>query len=470
LAGATVYGTVRDETGAQMEISGYARLEGNQTSSEVNVVNGQYTIPVPLPSGQSSGEFNLNIDSDMFAPEYLRPNPVGPITVSEGDSIEINMVAYSTDSKIYGIITQNNQTPDREYAFDLSCMQYGYTRAVSSAETGFFSVDVRSGDVYDIMLNNNPDWGTPLPDGYIIEFGNYRQASPGDTVYFNMIPSGNLLSGNLGFDEGDPVNFDRWNFMINVQDTNWNWYGVNPENDGSYALPVPDGTYEINLWNSDNQYLPYPAAITGVTVAQDTISDLNFTLNYAHAVIQIKIIDGPIPPWYTWYDVHTTGEWPNIYQTSGEFNQIDSTITLHVCEGSWNLSAPFYDPNYVVSLEDTLIEITEVDSFYYVEYRYQNISGINKTAEVPQKYYLDQNYPNPFNPETTIRYGLPVSGNVKITVYNMLGEKTDILVDKMQTAGKYEVKWHSGNRASGVYFYQIQVGRYNQIQKMILIK
>jgi hypothetical protein len=88
---------------------------------------------------------------------------------------------------------------------------------------------------------------------------------------------------------------------------------------------------------------------------------------------------------------------------------------------------------------------------------------------------LNQNYPNPFNPITTITYQIPERGFVTLKVYDILGREVATLVNEEKTAGSYEVQFnsHSGNvrnLTSGIYFYQLKVGVYEETKKMILLK
>ncbi|HEX7357277.1 MAG TPA: M1 family aminopeptidase [Ignavibacteriaceae bacterium] len=95
---------------------------------------------------------------------------------------------------------------------------------------------------------------------------------------------------------------------------------------------------------------------------------------------------------------------------------------------------------------------------------------IEVVISLPDKYELQQNYPNPFNPTTTIKYQIPVSGNVTLTLYNTLGQEILQLVNGLQNAGVYEVKFDGSNLTSGIYFYQLESGTFSQIRKLVLIK
>ncbi len=88
----------------------------------------------------------------------------------------------------------------------------------------------------------------------------------------------------------------------------------------------------------------------------------------------------------------------------------------------------------------------------------------------PDKFYLSQNYPNPFNPSTTIAYSIPRAGNVSVKVYDVLGNEISTLVNKEQTGGTYKVDFDASKLTSGIYFYQLTSGSFQQIKKMLLIK
>jgi len=86
------------------------------------------------------------------------------------------------------------------------------------------------------------------------------------------------------------------------------------------------------------------------------------------------------------------------------------------------------------------------------------------------EFSLDQNFPNPFNPTTTIRYSVPIASKVILKIYNLKGQVIDRLVDQNQEPGVHSVCWDARNISSGVYYYQIQIGSFQQVKKMILLK
>jgi hypothetical protein len=105
-----------------------------------------------------------------------------------------------------------------------------------------------------------------------------------------------------------------------------------------------------------------------------------------------------------------------------------------------------------------------------------NTTGVVTVDLEPKVYMLEQNYPNPFNPSTRIKYSIPFESNVRITIYNTLGESVKALANEMQGAGTYEVNFNSSGLSSGVYFYSILANStdgkqsFRETKKMILTK
>jgi len=104
-------------------------------------------------------------------------------------------------------------------------------------------------------------------------------------------------------------------------------------------------------------------------------------------------------------------------------------------------------------------------------YEYGDPKSVEQETEiVPSQYSLHQNYPNPFNPSTTIKYDLPKASVVKIEVFNSIGQKIQTLLKKKISAGNHQVELNAQDLSSGVYFYRIDAGEFQDVKKMILLK
>ncbi|MBU1937669.1 M28 family peptidase [bacterium] len=131
---------------------------------------------------------------------------------------------------------------------------------------------------------------------------------------------------------------------------------------------------------------------------------------------------------------------------------------------SWPLGENLRDP------DNTLPDI----GAYYFD---QSTRGIQCSIgdeqikrTIPAEYSLSQNYPNPFNPTTTIQYALPHPGQVRLAVYNIVGQQVAVLVNENQQAGTYTVQFDGSNLPSGLYFSRLTAGNYTESKKMMLLK
>jgi hypothetical protein len=88
----------------------------------------------------------------------------------------------------------------------------------------------------------------------------------------------------------------------------------------------------------------------------------------------------------------------------------------------------------------------------------------------PDIFILNQNYPNPFNPSTILSYNLKFDAFVKLTVYNLVGQSVEVVVDEYQTAGDYYYTFDATNLPAGIYLYKLQVGEYSSVKRMTLVK
>lgn len=121
---------------------------------------------------------------------------------------------------------------------------------------------------------------------------------------------------------------------------------------------------------------------------------------------------------------------------------------------------------------------------YWDDFMVNGIEGIPTSVReqptvqstlLPEQFSLEQNYPNPFNPTTSIVYSLANSGSVKLEVFNIIGQKVATVVDEVQNAGIWTVRW-SGSDAtgklvsSGIYLYRLTTGSFVSTKKMMFIK
>ncbi len=142
---------------------------------------------------------------------------------------------------------------------------------------------------------------------------------------------------------------------------------------------------------------------------------------------------------------------------------------------NWSTSAEYDNNENTVIIRDPLIANLYLQEF---SARYHQFGGTDSTLNavagdrqrVPAAYALDQNYPNPFNPSTSVGFDLPASGDVRLSVIDLLGREVAVLVNGWKVAGHYEAGFDARGLASGVYFCRLAAGRFVQTRKMMLLR
>jgi hypothetical protein len=98
------------------------------------------------------------------------------------------------------------------------------------------------------------------------------------------------------------------------------------------------------------------------------------------------------------------------------------------------------------------------------------VVSVEDEPQIAKTFSLHQNYPNPFNPTTRISYSLPYAGEVKLTVYNVLGEEVKVLVNEKQISGNHMVQLDASDLASGMYLYKLETNNQSATRKLLLLK
>ena len=94
---------------------------------------------------------------------------------------------------------------------------------------------------------------------------------------------------------------------------------------------------------------------------------------------------------------------------------------------------------------------------------------------IPLDFKLGQNFPNPFSASTTIRYEISEESSVQLEIFNLMGQRVQVLVDRVKEPGSYEIQWDGMSErgvpfASGIYLYRIRAGQFTEVRKMLLVR
>ncbi|MFQ5649776.1 MAG: tandem-95 repeat protein [bacterium] len=216
-------------------------------------------------------------------------------------------------------------------------------------------------------------------------------------------------------------------------------------------------TYTVRVDVSDGQ----------AAVSQEWQLDLITSVELTSFAAHFSEFDGVLLTWTTGSEHKNAGFNVLRSQTeSGHYLQINRELLPAVSEGSYQ----FADRN-VVPGRRYFYKIEDVD----VAGRKTLHGPVSVEVAAPQSFAVSQNYPNPFNPETRLRFQLPHSGRVSLTVYNVLGRAVRTLLDERKDAGFYLMTWDGRDDGgqlvgSGIYYYQILFGGSRYTGKMILMR
>ena len=172
---------------------------------------------------------------------------------------------------------------------------------------------------------------------------------------------------------------------------------------------------------------------------------------------------------------------------SGQLSFIDSLETFHLTRQAWSMDKSkvafggsfglwhTYTTMKVYDfLNDTIVALSDTaEPLFWLGG--QDLGIKNRPDVMPSNYFLSQNFPNPFNPITTLKYELPEDSFVDVTIYDMLGNVVNNLINTNQSSGYKSVQWDATNNqgepvSAGVYIYKIQASDFVDTKKMILLK
>jgi hypothetical protein len=284
----------------------------------------------------------------------------------------------------------------------------------------------------------------PLSGGLYYKYNFYQQEKTWEVMVLAMISSD---SGSVEYFVQDSIKYGDTLIVWNIeQQLNLMHLFVDGNDTISYSLVRDTSYYTIKEYLSGNHELECSSLVW------------YFPLNV-------------LPP-----------DWYFTFPDSSMYRYSDSTSEIKIISES-ELGIICEDTIWSSVNQGMYKRVTTTDVFGGINtYKYvrqlEQLIGPDEVGEIfsnkIQGFVLSQNYPNPFNPSTTIRYSIPIAGNVTLKVFDILGKEIATLVNEEKPAGEYEVEFSATgggrNLPSGIYFYQLQSGSYVETKKMILLR
>lgn len=452
--------------GRGLETSFVADVTVDPTNS-ANVYVGYYDIGFlkSTDGGQSFKRFDtgMNYPWNTFS-IAIDPNSTNVLYAATGEwKLNEGEVCRSTDyGETWQVIGNTiNGLPNAQIwslAIDLNSPLNSRTLYVACYENGVYKT-----------TNGGGNW-FPVNNGLGVN-GNYRVK----TLVIDPANSSILYSGLQAYDEwqGSWVTVQGGIFVTTNGGQNWNRIDINPFQPSVWDLAI-DPTNSNIIYSVTKEHYDHSQQIIyrgGVYKSTNGGTDWIEQSNGFGNIDNLNISSIAINPQNSQY----------VYVGTYDHNYHDRSSGRGVFKSSDGGNSWLQINNGLGILYTTVITIDPLNpNKLYLGtggngvFETNDIVNIdeqeNGVLEIPQQIELFQNYPNPFNPLTTIRYGIPKLMDVKIEVFNILGERIDVLINERKNPGYYTSFFDAGNLPSGIYFYRLAADRVVKFRKMLIVK
>ncbi len=414
----------------------------------------------------------------------LQPSPIATISGVVQDSVSGLPIA----SRV--MITPTSNKPGRPS---------GFIADTTTSAAGNFSIDIPARESYLIQIRPEP----PYPEAsYFIE----NLPDNGTIVEFKLLPADILLV------DDDPLQKYEAEFITSLEGNSKSYYLWRTATDGLpdtsifnrffdpkvmiwYTGDATDSVLSVTAQQNLVQYLESGGnlILTGQNIVEKSDSlpllknyvgvtfDKNLTTPLTSGVIGDPITSGMIVPTVGGASNQVSKDAFLVSQNAQPILNYGTTTLLGVAgirnennQKHWKLVCLGFGlegVNNTEGIRDTLLE--RILNWFE---RPLGIDNQNNTfAAIPQEYELKQNYPNPFNASTLIEYNLPEASDVILEIYNLIGQRVKVMINKKQRAGAHSIFWNGRDEfdrevASGIYLYRLKTDVYQRTKKMIMIK
>jgi hypothetical protein len=356
-------------------------------------------------------------------------------------TLSLNSLSQTIDQRL--VIIQNDQTLGGVFSIQL---QVKGTSLPVANTLGSATIDVQFNNSH-LTYTNATLWAFGSSLGY-------TRSATQNLSLIRVSVLGLAVNGDGG---GEPPGFDIGNTY-----TSWVQLNFVIQSLATTNLTINNVTNGIGLFENhanepltgviNNQTLTAPENIINAPLPVELTS---FTSKLLNDKVQLN--------WVTKTEVNNYG-----FNVERRINE-DEWNTIGFVEGDGTTTESkeysFSDKDIYTGVKEFQYRLKQIDNDGSFEY-----SEVLEVEIVPAQFELFQNYPNPFNPNTTIRFSLPEATQLKITIYNMLGELVDTIADGTYEAGYHKVTFDASNLSSGAYIYRIESPAFVQVKKMVLIK
>lgn len=226
---------------------------------------------------------------------------------------------------------------------------------------------------------------------------------------------------------------------------------------------------------------PLNNPVVAATLGYTTLSFGSYILGNVTALpIQLASFTGVVVPhigvrldWRTLSEINNFGFFPQRKRTT-DTSWVDLSGSFVPGHGTTNEPHDYSLTDSTVLGGEWMYRLRQVDlngtSHFSGSITVNVLTDVREESLLPTVFALRQNYPNPFNPATTIEFDLPVTDNISLKVYNLIGQEVATMVNERRAAGRYAEVFNASGLASGVYLYRLRTSSHDVVRKMMIVR
>ena len=419
-------------------------------------VNGDNKLEIIITSRNRDNDFNSRLHLFTWNAGSVTEMPGFPVSYTKGSS-SAPVAADVDNDGLTEIFVGTGYDNGTNYEGRILCYTHdGNVKTGWPKITGPYSVGGTPA-LYDLNNDNKLDLVIRLKDFYTSDINGIYAYNPDGTLLPNFpfpVPSGHPYAGvSIGDIDGDnqvEIAFGTVEAVSLGKICAWNL-------DGTVLPGFPRGVWAT--WVDGNTAI---ADVTGDGVPE-VIGGTNNGKMYAITATGDSAAGFPVSSEATSLNAFNTN--PTMIDVDGDGDVElfapcnDRKIYAWDTPGLWNPSPKKTWSTYKGNSRRDGVQELDIP-----------VSISNTGSGIPYRFSLSQNYPNPFNPSTNIKFALAGNTFVRLSVYNLLGEKVADLVNTSLPAGEYNFSWNASALPSGLYFYTLETNAFTDTKKMLLVK
>lgn len=342
------------------------------------------------------------------------------------------------------------------------------------------------------LIFNNPETFEHGTRGWYADAGEWQIGTPTagpEGAFAGENCAGTNLDGNYGRYTNSRLTTSPIMLPASSQLRWWQWLALSTGDTAFVEISVDNGPWEtLNSFTGSGDWSPGVLPINPIYANQnvrfgfrlqdngdgsrsqgwylDDLMLMGAPTGTPESPVFLRVDYTADPPVLTWENPTGDFEWISIYSSILPEYQPEIGHRLAMVNGATTFGDadhPGWRRNYMLSAVDAYLHESEAVGVIEVT----SVDDPNTPLLINK---LGDNYPNPFNPQTTIRYSLAKAGPVNLAVYDLRGRRVVDLVNQHQEAGTYEVLFDARPLASGLYFYRLKTGEFEQTKKMTIVK